>query len=382
MNKVTVWRNGWGIAILAVMLVGSRVFADASFQGLGYVGSDTESYANAVSGDGSVVVGLSKSGSDYHAFRWTASGGMIDLGGGSVYANGVSEDGSVVVGSTKSGSIYEAFRWTESGGAVGLDDLPGGSVYSEAYGVSANGAVIIGTSSSASGTEGFYWNSGVMTGLNDSFGRVAQSEAYGVSADGKVVVGRMPSGSSYQAFRWTQGGGMDPLGYLDETSPVPYSMGYAASADGSVVVGSSFVLAIGGQKAFRWTELDGMVSLDDLHGSDGSIATAVSADGSIIVGYGFSALSVQPFIWDEANGMRSLEDLLTGEYGLDLTGWTLREATAISANGLTIVGYGTHNGYTEAWIATLPSPVPLPGAVLLGSLGLVSSGLYLRRRIT
>jgi len=378
MNKVTVWRNGWGIAILAVMLVGSRVFADASFQGLGYVGSDTESYANAVSGDGSVVVGLSKSGSDYHAFRWTASGGMIDLGGGSVYANGVSEDGSVVVGSTKSGSIYEAFRWTESGGAVGLDDLPGGSVYSEAYGVSANGAVIIGTSDSSSGTQGFRWTqAGGMVDLG------SQSEAYGVSSDGSVVVGRMPSGSSYQAFRWTQGGGMDPLGYLDETSSVPYSMGYAASADGSVVVGSSFVSAIGGQKAFRWTELHGMVSLGDLHGSDGSIATAVSADGSIIVGCGFSALSVQPFIWDEANGMRSLEDLLTGEYGLDLTGWSLKEATGISADGLTIVGWGLDpDNRIEGWIATLPNPVPLPGAVLLGSLGLVSSGLYLRRRIT
>ncbi|GAH22327.1 unnamed protein product, partial [marine sediment metagenome] len=45
------------------------------------------------------------------------------------------------------------------------------------------------------------------------------------------------------------------------------------------------------------------------------------------------------------------------DFGVDLTGWTLRSATGISDDGLTFVGYGLNpSGYQEAWIATIPEP--------------------------
>jgi hypothetical protein len=40
--------------------------------------------------------------------------------------------------------------------------------------------------------------------------------------------------------------------------------------------------------------------------------------------------------------------------GVNLAGWTLTNATGISANGKVIVGYGTHNGVTEGWFVRLP----------------------------
>jgi len=55
--------------------------------------------------------------------------------------------------------------------------------------------------------------------------------------------------------------------------------------------------------------------------------------------------------------MRSVKDVLQDECGPDLTGWTLTEANGISADGNTIVGYGTNPlGNTEAWIAVIPEP--------------------------
>ncbi|MFQ5806090.1 MAG: hypothetical protein ACE5I3_06545 [Phycisphaerae bacterium] len=58
--------------------------------------------------------------------------------------------------------------------------------------------------------------------------------------------------------------------------------------------------------------------------------------------------------------MRNLQDVLTDEYGLDLTGWRLSVAYGISADGLTIVGDGQNpNGDTEAWIAHIPEPAAL-----------------------
>ena len=92
----------------------------------------------------------------------------------------------------------------------------------------------------------------------------------------------------------------------------------------------------------------------------------MSADGSVVVGSsGFKA-----FIWDAANGMRSLEQVLLDQ-GIDLTGWDLNAALAVSADGQTVVGRGIGPAGEEGWIATIPEPST---ALLLG-LGLLGLGM-------
>src|SRR5690606_36480711 len=83
-----------------------------------------------------------------------------------------------------------------------------------------------------------------------------------------------------------------------------------------------------------------------------SEATDVSGDGRIIVGRS----ETQAFIYDPVNGMRPLRDYLIG-LGLDLSGWWLDTATAISDDGLTIVGRGLKpSGQDEGWVAIIPEP--------------------------
>ena len=70
---------------------------------LGNLGGDSNSAAEAVSDDGSVVVGYSTNGDDEEeAFVWTESGGMVGLGNlpeqEYIEAEFVSDDGSVVFG--------------------------------------------------------------------------------------------------------------------------------------------------------------------------------------------------------------------------------------------------------------------------------------------
>ena len=75
--------------------------------------------------------------------------------------------------------------------------------------------------------------------------------------------------------------------------------------------------------------------------------------------------------------MRYLQDVLTGDFGLDLTGWTLTQALGVSADGLTIVGRGTNpSGNTEAWLAVVPEP----STFTLAGLGLAAFGLFGWRR--
>lgn len=142
-------------------------------------------------------------------------------------------------------------------------------------------------------------------GLGDLPGGTFSSEALGVSADGKVVVGFANSDQGQEAFRWTRNGSMMGLGTFDS--------GYFYS------------------EAFD-----------------------VSADGSVVVGYGLGEHGQEAFIWDAGNGMRSLQQVLVKDYDLELTGWALKMAKAVSDDGLTIVGKGVNpDGNEEAWLVRL-----------------------------
>jgi probable HAF family extracellular repeat protein len=256
---------------------------------------------------------------------------------------------------------------------VGLGDLAGGAFSSEATGISADGSVVVGRGIGTSGNEAFRWTSGGgMVGLGDLPGGGIGSAAFDTSADGSAVVGYGNGASGTEAFRWTSGGGMVGLG--DLAGGAFFSFANGVSADGSVVVGHG-TNAASSSEAFRWTSGGGMVGLGDLAGGTfNSRAQGVSADGSVVVGFGTSASGSVAFIWDAVNGMRSLQDVLVNDYGLDLTGWLLGSAVGISADGTSIVGYGTHNGQTEAWLAVLPEPGT---GVLVGVTGLL--GLVGRR---
>ncbi len=362
-------------------------YAGATFMGLGVLpGGLAASAPTGISADGSVVVGTSHSNTGREAFRWTADGGMVGLGElpgpeFQTMATGVSADGSVIVGEriTAWSGGGKAFRWTQGNGMVGLGDLPEGVHNSKAYGVSADGSVIVGNSfvgpnSYMGSMEAFRWSSdGGLVGLGDLPGGDLHSSVGDVSADGSVVVGKSLSASGMEAFRWTSDGGMVGLGDLPGGSFLSRATG--VSADGSVVVGNGRNVL--GYEAFRWTLGGGMVGLGDLPGGAfSSVATGVSADGSVVVGSSGGAA----FIWDEINGMQSLEDLLM-DLGADLTGWDEISVSGISADGRVIMGVGSHVGtYHEAWRATL-QPVPEPATVLLIGSGLIGLLGVARRKL-
>jgi hypothetical protein len=86
----------------------------------------------------------------------------------------------------------------------------------------------------------------------------------------------------------------------------------------------------------------------------------------------------EAFIWDADNGMRSLQDVLTGDFGLDLTGWTLEKARGISDDGTVIVGWGSGPNGREAWRAVIPEPSTL----VLAAFGLLSLAVCGWRRLS
>jgi hypothetical protein len=187
------------------------------------------------------------------------------------------------------------------------------------------------------------------------------SSITGISGDVMVMSAWTGVYDSPQALRFTESGSQT-LPSLSEIFLFWGSTAEAISADGTTIVGQSW-----GQ-AFRWQSGTGTVGLGLLNpeGSQAySIALATSADGGTVVGIS-SELICNPFpncveddrafVWTPRRGLIELSVELES-LGLDLTGWTLAEATGVSADGTVIVGRGINpSGKTEAWIAIVPEP--------------------------
>jgi len=94
----------------------------------------------------------------------------------------------------------------------------------------------------------------------------------------------------------------------------------------------------------------------------------VPGDGSVVVGDGDDgAGQSQAFRWTQAGGTESVASLLGAALP---SGWSLKQANVVSADGLIIVGTGTDpNGAARSWLADLrviPTPAMLPGLIGMG----------------
>lgn len=170
------------------------------FLGSGY----NKSMARAITPDGTFIVGFGQSEVGIDAVRWSSDGNVLllgDLPGGAFNsdANAISSDGSVVVGSSSIESFgVEAFRWTSQSGMIGLGDLPGQGILSQAFGVSGDGTIVVGQGTTQLGFEAILWDENneihnLKELLENQYGLDLSGWqpqfARGISADGRTIVG-------------------------------------------------------------------------------------------------------------------------------------------------------------------------------------------------
>ncbi len=290
----------------------------------------------------------------YHAYRFNLDTeefqdlGALGGSAGTSVARGVNIDGTVVVGesnlTTAGNSVAQAFRWTPALGMQKLGAIqPNG--YSRANATNQDGTVVVGDTDVPGAKPGDY--------------------------DG------------YHAFRWVLGNPATGAGTFTDLGAAT-ATALAVSGDGSVVVGAGT-----GNKAFRWTQAGGAVSLGALPGHSFSLATAVSADGNVVVGIsstrlipsdGFKGVSPtvednasRAFRWTQATGMVDL-NTLAADAGYDMTGITLLGALRVSANGRTITGVGIRNGTddTTGFSVVYATPVTALATIVTNPYGAVA----------
>jgi uncharacterized membrane protein len=251
-------------------------------------GGDFASVANAVSGDGSVVVGTGETGRmEFH-----------------------DPPGAVLT------AISEAFRWTAAGGMVSID-IPEPAIGGEWFTTGA-----------------------------------------GVSADGTVIGGSTGAPVEGNFFGWTAAGGFAVSPFADEGADL---FGFGVSPDGQWILGGTVEAGDAGT-SIVWNPSTGeSFGFDISPGGDipGSAPLDASRGAEVVVGYvigdpGGPQQAV--FLRRDHVHTRLLADVLT-DLGLDVAGWQLEAATAISYDGDTIVGYGINpDGVREAWVAVVPEP--------------------------
>jgi len=182
-----------------------RWSATGGYQNLGTLPGFAQAMAHDANVDGSIVVGTLEStltNGTPQAFRWTASGGMQGLGVGT-RANAISGDGSVIVGTLS--DQPRAMRWTQAGGAQQLPSL-GGSGASHARAINFDGSIIVGNSGPT--FRPTMWINGSPTELQSTIVNSTLTP-FGVSDDGMVVGGQVQgSGGSTFAGVWTQSTGI------------------------------------------------------------------------------------------------------------------------------------------------------------------------------
>jgi probable HAF family extracellular repeat protein len=285
-----------------------------------------------------------------HAFKWTKSGGLKDLGtlsGATVSgAIGINDSGTIVGYSNVKGqpaTNFVATLWPVSGSIVNLGTLSGGSS-SAAFEINSAG-VIAGDSFLSSGiVNATNWTSNKIKNLG-ALPKAIFTAGLDINDNGYIVGESVFSyGPPFKShgFVWT-GSTMKDLGVL---SGGLTSIANSINNSG-VIVGQSDGTGTGGHwHAVLWDTSYKVHDLGVISGGNYSIAFAVN-DSNVVVGYGnLSNNAAHAMIWTSSGGMKDLNSLIPAT-----SGWVLVNANSINNVGQ-IVGYGLKGTHNHAFLLT------------------------------
>ncbi len=263
--------------------------------------------ARGISGDATTVVGASRPSGPARAYRYRGPGTYQDLGTIGTwpesYAQGVSGDGSVVVGHVQTvlgpnPTLGRAFRWNASGGMQDLGLTSTTHIYSEATAVSRDGTTIVGHSQSSGGrSDAFVWRESTGMLVLPPLATTGSSIADAVNFDGSIIAGI--SGTQGSAALWVNGQPID-LGI-----PPGWNSARARGLSDNGTVVAVTLSSATGLTAGVWTSQDGWEVLSEYLARQGVSVpagwslyscTAVSADGLTFAGDAFSGTAFQGFV--------------------------------------------------------------------------------------
>lgn len=302
-----------------------------------------------ISGDGSLVYSYFTDGSG-NGVLWTPTTGNVvigDIAGGAVAAtvNDMMADGSAAVGFGEDGGPWSrAFYWSQGTGFTIIPDLPGATGFHQATKISGDGSTVVGGGVGAGGVgQIFTWTPG--GGLNPLAFGGGWTEHYisfrqiDINYDGSAIAGSGTYLGDYRAFHWDSTNGMTAIPLLPPgVNPSAYNETWAISGDGTTVVGYNEYQATGGE-GFYWSQATGVIGMGFLGGDTLSSATYVNYDGSQAYGYSWGSGPNGPiaFRWTQADGPVAINQIMT-DAGIDMTDFNIDYIWSASDDGTYLTG--------------------------------------------
>lgn len=388
---------GLSAAAVFFLALGRASAASPTIFDLGTLGGN-ESGAYAINASGQITGYSVTANGSSHAFLYSgkpgSGGSMIDidtLGAAQSCGRGINASGQVTGYVSISGVLDKARAFRYSAGAMvdlGLFPYPS-SRWTEAYGINSAGQI-------AGGGDVSIWSTAhafIYSGTPGAGGRLydltkpsdapAFNQAIAINDSGQVA-GYQFVRPNYHAFLYTgtpdSAGPMLDLGTLGGTS-----LGFAINGSGQVA-GKSAV-ANGDFHAFLYTGTPGngghMDDLGSLGGTD-TQAWAINSSGQV-AGYGYTPGNAEyhAFLYVGTPGsggnMIDLDTWLDSAMPAEGVHWTLNYAYGLNDSGM-VVGTGTYDGATRAFLLDASGLVPEPTGLSLGA----PAAIYLlsrRRRL-
>jgi probable HAF family extracellular repeat protein len=295
-----------------------------------------------------------------HVFRWTRTGGAVDLGAtgdGDAYVAGINGHGDIIGNSgSDSGGYVHAFIAPASANSLTLLSSPGLTAPPPPWGGINTGAVDI----KVSGIN----DSGVVVGTYFDFGYIY--DGYDISQGGFYSAQVHNS----HAFSWTSTGGFTDIGnlgvsYLTSHSPATFWASANAINNAGTIVGAASLPA-GYYGAFVYdpttSHLTQLASTNV--GDAGASATGINDDGVIV---GFTNQTSTSVMWQGG-----VPTNVTPAFAPAYPGAPIINGSRIAGNGADQSGIG--HGWTFALASTAPSDTTPPVITVPGNLSAEATG--------